>query len=77
MDIGTPLGTAVVKTVRSEAGKSTESVGELNFVGDIAPVAVVISIRRGGKFIVGASALSHGDHDIGDHDIRPANSSSM
>jgi tripartite-type tricarboxylate transporter receptor subunit TctC len=31
MDIGTPLGTALVKTVRSEAGKSTESIGEAQF----------------------------------------------
>jgi len=31
MDIGTPLGTALVKTVRSEAGKSTQCIGEAQF----------------------------------------------
>jgi hypothetical protein len=31
IDMDTPLGTALVKTVRSEAGKSTESIGEAQF----------------------------------------------
>jgi tripartite-type tricarboxylate transporter receptor subunit TctC len=39
----TPLGTALVKTVRSEAGKSNR-IHQFNFIRDIAPVAAIIRI---------------------------------
>jgi hypothetical protein len=38
------LGTALVQTVRSEAGKVNPSA-KLNFIRDVAPVAAIIRIR--------------------------------